>query len=82
MANRTINKFTQYVEIACKTLWKTWRKSSAKFCAKLLLTSSHSVKLYFPTHFSHLSHHFSRTHLSPGAKLSYPHFHRPYYNNY
>lgn len=54
MANPSL--YIIYVEIVCKTIWKSLRKSTVKVRAKLLLTYKKCKTQPFPTIFPIISH--------------------------
>lgn len=79
MANKL---FTQLVETMCKTKRKTPCISRVKNCALLSHSTPSSVKLHFPTNFSHLLHQLFHKPTTSVTQLFYPLFHSPYNNNY
>ena len=46
-----VNKFTQNVEILCKTLWKSTCKFRANFCEKLYSIQNPVYKIFYPPTF-------------------------------
>ena len=77
-----VNKFTQFVEILCKTLRKTTCNLNVKTCEKFIHKSSSCVKPSFPTKFSHQIHQLFHKTATSDDQLFYPLFHTPYNNNY
>ena len=76
------NIYFVHVEILCTTLRKTLCKSTAKLCAFPHHFYPISVKLYFHTYFSFLSHHVFHRFTTPVFQRSFPLLHIPYYHYY